>query len=298
MGHKNKLSLVGQIKATLDDQLAIGRSKHQDKLSGEGTQGKIYSWETYRSYMKHANYFAAYCKEKHRCKTLDQCRPYVNEWLDSRSNLSPYTVKLEAAALAKIYCCSTSEFAPTKARKRQDISRSRGTAKRDYGFSLKKNRDIIEFCRSTGARRSELTFLTGDALTEKDGQYYIHFSKATKGGRPRLSPVIGDVDLVVRLMNEAGSDRVFVKIPSHMDVHGYRADYATRIYQQHARPIEQIPYDRINPKTGRRYQSDVYYCRGDRAGTKLDKVAMKITSEALGHSRISVIAGHYLRIEE
>ena len=298
MGHKNKLSLVGQIKATLDDQLAIGRSKHQDKLSGEGTQGKIYSWETYRSYMKHANYFAAYCKEKHRCKTLEQCRPYVNEWLDSRSNLSPYTVKLEAAALAKVYGCSTADFAPTKARKRQDITRSRGEAKRDYGFSLEKNSDIIEFCRSTGARRSELTYLTGDALVEHDGLYYIHFTKATKGGRERLSPITGDVDLVVRLMNEAGSERVFAKIPSHMDVHGYRAEYATRIYQQHARPIEQIPYDRINPKTGRRYQSDVYYCRGDRAGTKLDKVAMKITSEALGHSRISVIAGHYLRIEE
>lgn len=298
MGHKNKLSLKGQVHAILYPMLAIGRSKHEDKISGEGTQDKIYSWTTYKTYKRHAGYFVTYCKEQHKCNTLDQCRSYVDEWLQSRSDLSPYTLKLEAAALAKVYGCSTFDFAPTPERKRQDITRSRGEAKRDYGFSLEKNSDIIEFCRSTGARRSELTYLTGDSLVEYDGQYYIHFTKATKGGRERLSPITGDVDLVVQLMQKAGSDRVFEKIPSHMDVHGCRADYATRVYQQHARPIDQIPYDRFNPKTGRWYQSEVYYCRGDRAGMKLDKRAMKITSEALGHSRISVIAGHYLRIEE
>jgi hypothetical protein len=33
MSHKNKKSLVDQVKQSLDSKLAIGRSKHQDKLS-------------------------------------------------------------------------------------------------------------------------------------------------------------------------------------------------------------------------------------------------------------------------
>lgn len=39
---------------------------------------------------------------------------------------------------------------------------------------------------------------------------------------------------------------------------------------------------------------DRYYCKKDKKGIWYDKEAMKITSRALGHNRISVIAGHYL----
>ena len=79
------------------------------------------------------------------------------------------------------------------------------------------------------------------------------------------------------------------------DIHGYRAEYATAIYKAHARAIEGIPYDRVNRGTGRRYQSEVYTCRKDEAGKKLDKAAMLICSKALGHNRISVVADNYIR---
>lgn len=81
------------------------------------------------------------------------------------------------------------------------------------------------------------------------------------------------------------------------DLHqqAYRAEYATAIYKAHARAIEDIPYDRVNRGTGRRYQSEVYTCRKDEAGKKLDKAAMLICSKALGHNRISVVADNYIR---
>lgn len=34
MSHKNKLSLVAQVQCALEAQLAIGQSKHVDKLNG------------------------------------------------------------------------------------------------------------------------------------------------------------------------------------------------------------------------------------------------------------------------
>jgi hypothetical protein len=55
-------SLTHQIKSILDDKLAIGVSKYQDKKNNE-TQCKIYAWETYRTYMRQCNYFAKWCKD-------------------------------------------------------------------------------------------------------------------------------------------------------------------------------------------------------------------------------------------
>ena len=49
-----------------------------------------------------------------------------------------------------------------------------------------------------------------------------------------------------------------------------------------------------NPKT-RKMESAVYHCRSDRKGVSFDKAAMIKASEALGHGRLDVVAGHYIR---
>ena len=67
------------------------------------------------------------------------------------------------------------------------------------------------------------------------------------------------------------------------------------MYKAHAREIEDIPYDRVNKGTARKFKGDVYVCRKDEAGRKLDKAAMLICSKALGHNRISVVADNYIR---
>lgn len=243
--------------------------------------------------MKHANYFTRYCKQTYGCKTLEACRPYVDEWLRSRSNLSAYTQKLEACALAKMYNCSTMDFVQTAARKREDITRSRGIKASDTHFSEANHRDFVEFCKSTGLRRSELAALTGDKLKWIGSQPYIVVDAGSKGGRYREAPVTGNVDLVVRYMQTAGSGKVFDKVPCGADVHSYRFDYATAI-QQHARDIKDIPYDAFNKGTGRLYQSQVYHCRGNLKDTFYDKMAMLKASQALGLKRINAVSDHYL----
>lgn len=278
------VSLVKQVQTALDEKLAIGQSKHLDKMKGV-TQDKIYSWETYRSYMKHCNYFTAYCKDKYGAKTLEDCRPHIDEWLKSRSDqgLSAYTQKLEASALAKMYSCSTKDFIKTDVRHRVDITRSRGEKIRDYHFSEYRHKDLIDFCKSTGLRRSELRALTGDKLLEKEGKFYIVIDKGSKGGRYREAPIVGDVKTVVERMQSVGTGKVFEKVPNGADIHSYRADYCTAIYKAHERDVKSLN------------RSEVYCCRGDLKGTWYDKNAMLIASQALGHNRISVIAEHYIR---
>lgn len=281
MSHKNKVPLVDQVKLALDEKLAIGQSKYLDK-SLKQNSNKIYSWDTYRNYLKHNCYFVLWCKENYKCKTLDQCRSHIDEWLITRVHLSAYTIKLEAAALAKLYNCSTKEFIPTKARYRSEITRSRGKKIRDKHFSEINNQEFVQFCKSTGLRRNELKSLTGDKLIQKDGIYYIKVDAGSKGGRHREVPIIGDVDFIVARMMNAGLNKVWNRLPSGADIHSYRADYATALYLSHKRKILSIP------------KKERYCCRGDRKGLWLDKKAMLITSKALGHNRINVIAEHYL----
>jgi hypothetical protein len=279
------LSLVHQVQIALDDKLAIGQSKHLDKLKGGITKDKIYSWETYRSYMRHCNYFTKYCKITYGCKTLEQCRPYVDEWLKSRSKngLSAYTQKLEASALAKIYGCSTKDFIRTDMRNRSNITRSRGEKVRDKHFSEVKNKELVEFCKSTGLRRAELKVLTGDKLIKKNGEYYIKVDIGSKGGRYRESPVIGNIELVVNRMKLAGSNRVFEKVSVGADIHSYRSYYCTAIYKANEKDIKTLK------------PSERYCCRKELKGIWYDKNAMLIASQALGHNRISIIAEHYIR---
>ncbi len=303
MSRENKICLKMQSRAIFDTLVAFGRSKYADKQAAAAEydrlpqnqrtctkleyvnaaiRGKIYAHKTYEAYIKHINYFLHWCETTYRCRTLQQCRTHVDEWLTLRTSqgLSAYTLKLEAAALGKLFQEPTSHFAATPDRKRADITRSRGYARRDYGFSLEHHSELIDFCRGTGLRRAELTALRGDQLIIRDGKPYV--AVTGKGGRYREAPIIGlHRDEIVTRMQRAGSDLVWQSVPSHMDVHSYRSEYATAIYTAYAR--ENIP------------REERYYCRTDRAGTILDRRAMLAASQALGHSRISVVAGHYIR---
>lgn len=315
--------------------LSFGESKREAIAAGT-EQGKIFSFSTYQAYWKHTKYFLSYIKQEHpECTTLKSAKKYVNEWLQTRvdQGLSAWTVQLEAKAMGKLYGISPDNenyFKPPK-RKREDIKRSRGDRVRDRHFSKTNNDELIKFCKGTGLRRSELEQLRGKDLVTKEqieselfrlsqipedkrttaeekrlsmlrdaclfkGEYFIHVRNG-KGGRERLSPIIGQntEQIVTRMKNTLPDEKVWQHVHKSADIHSYRGDYATAIYKDFARPIEKIPYDRVNRGTGRKYQSEVYTCRKDEAGRKLDKAAMLVCSKALGHNRIEVVANNYIR---
>lgn len=269
------------------------------------------------------------------CTTLKSARKYVNEWLQARvdQGLSAWTVQLEAKAMGKLYGISPDDenyFKPPK-RNREDIKRSRGDRVRDKHFSKTNNDELIKFCKGTGLRRAELGELRGKDLVTREqieveisqlesrpaaeltpadtkrlemlqdtrlfeGDYFTHVRNG-KGGRERMSPIIGPntEQIVERIKSTPAEEKVWQHIHQSADIHGYRAEYATIIYKAKARAIEEIPYDRVNRGTGRKYQSEVYTCRKDEAGRKLDKAAMLVCSKALGHNRIEVVANNYIR---
>ena len=329
---KNK-SLVRQVQDVLKSKLRIGKPKHIAKKQGKAFDG-IYSWSTYENYLAKACDFVKWAKEYHAGgsgsigvvggvsvssvsgsnggvsgsnsvtssdnipRTLEDCRKYADVYLQKHidEGYSPYTQKLIACALAKLYGCSTMDFIPTQVRHRANITRSRKCKDNGKGkakFSESRNQEFVDFCRATGLRRHEIKQLKPENLghDEITGRYMLINIKG-KGGKVRECPIVsykegavdmGAIDMVVnRMKNTPAGQLIWSKIPSRADIHSYRADYCRVVYEQHARPINMIP------------KNERYHCRSDLKGVVYDKRAMAVASRALGHNRIGVIAGHYL----
>ena len=338
--HNPSKSLIQQVKEMLDSKLAIGESKYDAKINGTH-KNYIFSWGTYHSYIKHCCYFINWCKQQqpepsigHKPRKLDECRVYAERWIQYGIDrgLSAYTLKLQLSALAKLYGCSTKDFnVKTPPRKRSKITRSRGNAERDKHFSLEENKELITFCQCTGLRRAELSQIRGTDLIVEDGRLFLNTHRNTKGGRARISPVVGseeELELAKDLCVMAGEGKIFPAPSQNADIHSFRAEYARKIYTQHKRDFAEFKNERLIiyknqivnsyiSKNGRknierfsnlyttvngqkrmlpgyRDVSSVYYCRNDKKGCVYDRRALFEASRSLGHHRCCVVAEHYL----
>ena len=272
-------------------QAGMGRSRHDDKGAGID-QNYIYTTKTYEGYKAACKAFLAWCKTIHpEVQTLEDCRPLCGEWLQVQldKGLSPATIVTRRSALVKLFHLTQEERGqlPTvPPRTRAGITRSRGPAVRDRDLSPATEARYAAITACTGLRRAELLHLRGtDLVQDSSGRWWLHITRGTKGGKPRTALIIGttkEITHVVDLCHRAGADKVCPHVPSHYDNHHYRAEYAMRAYKALARPTDQLQ------------GHDRYVMRKDRAGEVLDRRAMRLVSQWMGHSRESVIAQNYL----
>lgn len=283
-----KPSLVKQVMDRLlpMTKAGVGRSRKQDKAA-RITYKYIYAWSTYRSYQKHACQAAKWVKKQYSCRTLDEVREHIKEYLEERikAGLSPYTICLDACALAKVYRCHMYDWGvDIPRRERSQITRSRGKKNNKKKFSEEKNRDVVDFNKGVGPRRHELVALKPKHIS-LDGSI-VEICRG-KGGRHRFTPVRKEYQAHVRAMRERaireGRSKVFLsnEIKANMDIHAYRREYAQGYYDELV-------------ASGKNASGTRYYCRKDAAGISFDRGQMRAVSEALGHSRINVVAQSYL----
>lgn len=321
----NKLTGMQAFGESKKDAMAEGTDR--DKIFSFST------YQTYWKHTKY--FLAYVKEHYPNCTTLKAAKQYIGEWLQSRvdAGLSAWTVQTEAKALGKLYGIKPGDrdyINPPK-RIRAEIKRSRIDTVRDKHFSKTNNEDLIKFAKGTGLRRSELEqirgrhLMTGETIrseikrlealpesswTKADRKYaaalkdaavfnsgYYVLVESGKGGRMRISPIVGpDIDKIVgRFRDTQRDEKVWKYVSSNADIHSYRSDYAVQIYKASARDIKDIPFDKVNSGTGRKYQSEVYTCRKDESKKKLDKRAMLMCSKALGHNRIEIVANNYIR---
>ena len=91
-----------------------------------------------------------------------------------------------------------------------------------------------------------------------------------------------EIALVVSILKNAGKDKVFKRINQHINTHGLRAEYCSRVYNLYARDISTLKHE------------EIVFCRKDKKGIKYDRNALYIASKYLGHNRYSVTNINYL----
>lgn len=290
-------SIVYQVERILKDKMAFGESKHEAKKYHAETEN-IFTFNTAKAYLDSCIKFVTYCRQNYGCRTVPDCEKYVKRYLREvrQKNGKPYSahsLASKASAIAKMY---GTKKVKTDKRNRSDITRSRKPVEQDRHYNPENHKETEAFLRSTGLRRNEAEHITGTQLVKFHGVYYVHIvGNQAKGGRERYARVIGNVDLVIRMMNAAGTDKVFGRLPSAMDVHSIRAKYAADMYRMLARDLDTCKKDKFFDSNRNKLCADsVYWCRKDLSGVWFDKKAMLIVSRSLGHNRISVIAENYL----
>lgn len=282
-----KIKLRKQFNDILFDLYKKGHGlpKHKDE---HNSTRLIHSDSTFKTYQAQCRRFVDFCYEhgvKYDMNEAFKLIPEYGKRLEADGK-SAWTIYTAINAIAKAYGVSTESlgYKPPK-RQRASVSRSRYATEMDRHFSVENNKNLITFCQCFGLRRRELETLTGDMMKRNRRGRLCVYVRNGKGGKKRWVPFCGtpkEEKLIVDLMTQASSTKVFPYVHSKADIHGYRSVYACKLYKSFARPIETLK------------SSEKYVCRKDKAGVVYDKKAMQIVSRALGHNRISVIANSYL----
>lgn len=280
----------------IDSMCAFGTSKYafKEQAKGEAQENnisdyipiyndlirdKIFSYSTYKTYTKQISLYFDWIKKYHpEIKNINGAKRYIQKYIDKSP--SAWTAATRLASLSKLYQIPSNKLAKLPERKRADIVRSREETNREKAFSEERNKDLVHFCINTGLRRFELEHLKGNQLEYRNNGYCLRIKG--KGAKIRYIP-IRDKEVIDRMKNTPSNSLVFGKVNTRAPIHKYRSMYATNLYNSLKRDIKDIP------------KEERYVCRKDLKGRVYDKEAMQIVSRALGHERIDVIAGHYLR---
>lgn len=295
-----KPTLKHQIETVLDAKFSPGTKKHNSTESDI-----IRGYCTLENYKKECREFAAWARAHHpgeNINTLEKLRPYAEEYLTrSKPNGEPYsawTICKERAAIAKLYgvkCQDILKDAPE--RSRDDIKRSRGKDWLEVK-PIDKQPDYEALGRGAGLRKGDFSRIRKEDIEQDGKRAYVHIDKG-KGGKSRTIVVLPEYTERVLAIRDKAKDGERVipagMIPNRFDEHACRRFYANEMYRLLARPIESIP------------KVERYYCRDDRKGIVLDRVAMEKVSRCLGHGsfspktgewrdRLNVIAVSYLSV--
>ncbi len=314
MGRKKDVERL--FHQTLSDKISFGQSKKlakQDLGFGQSTY-KIYSVNSYKTYLKQCTQYAKWLKEEKGINKIDdinKTEQYAIEYIQKRldDGKSIYTVKMERSALGMLYGKQIDIKLP--ARTPDQITRSRGETKNDkYITRDGKYKDVFTIALATGSRRKDISKLCVNNFREVDGKLYVFFEKS-KGGRDRLTPVLEkyekDVRDIIKQAKTDGKTRLFNHIPKEIDIHGLRREYCQGLYDEikdnkelRDEILKNYPErhelktqkDKDGNTVTKEIKSDVYK---DRSGNIWKRDDIYVLSQALGHNRLDVSITHYLK---
>ncbi|MBT2695430.1 site-specific integrase [Bacillus sp. ISL-55] len=313
MSRRKQGSLFHQINKHMNQNLnRIGQSKHEakrhyrqecEKRSIQWNPAKapgIHSIKTMEAYKQTAQEFSHWMKKHYpEVKNIqDVERQHTKMYLEERQERgkSPWTVSKDMSAFNKIFNHNlTKQECGLQLRSYRDAERSRVNREHDRKYNPENYRQQIDFAKAFGVRRESIyrgNYQVKDvSLYRYDGKIYV--SVIEKGGRYREAPCLDRMQATIEqhfphiperdpLTKEQFQDLynnsqtyLFDNYTNKIDNHAFRHEYARNLYEELQ---EQAPPER-----------DITLYRG------YDREILQEVSEALGHSRVSVVVEHYLR---
>ena len=312
---KQKLgSFKYQIQQRLRELDRIGQSKHQAKQAyrqacenanvpwNPAKAEGIHSIRTMEAYRQTAFEFTGWLKENHpECKDLMNVpREHVIAYLQQRQSegKSSWTVSKDMSALNKVLNLNvTKQEAGLRERSYKHAERSRVSRAHDHKYNAGNYERQITFAKAFGFRRESIS---GGQYQVKDVSLFRHEGKIyaaliEKGGRYREAPCLSAMQSQIEKMfphiqereplikqafqelyHSSQGSPLFDRYTTKIDNHAFRGEYARNLYRE---------------LLGQRDQGD----ESREMYRGYDKAVVREVSEALGHSRLSVVIEHYLR---
>ncbi|GCE26418.1 hypothetical protein KDA_19020 [Dictyobacter alpinus] len=230
--------------------------------------------------------FIDWVREKHNVRDLEKIDDQADEL--ACLYLLKHMAEEKSAWTLSTYRCALRMFFQDRnladsvelpKRRREDIKRSRQPAVRDRHINLANWQHVIQFCLACGLRREELRDLhVKDVYVRPSDQRLMVIVRNGKGGKRREVPVFPGRESAVlsQIAGKPADAPVFKRVSSLLDIHSYRRQFAQDLYERlSGRPLPPLNGRLLSPM--------------------LDSNAALAVSHCLGHNRIDIIFGHYIR---
>lgn len=285
-----------------------------------------------KQYIKNTKKFIKFCREKHSCKTFDECRNYIQAYSDylQSENFSPSTITTYLAAACSTFSVSMQEISKP-IRRAGDYTRGRlnkcNSTKQDLNDP--EYIKLVEFQKRIGIRRNELLNLTGECFVYDESNYPCVLVKRGKGRKTQLQRINKpeDVEFIKTYFEGKGSDEPIFDpelLSNDLNLHKLRAFSAQEYYEIQLYRIQNEPgyaeqlaseiekrwkLTNFNKNTGKPKPFDKsrlegwYVCRGSvrqaalKNGRPIKYNRLAVASVSLfklSHYRLSVTVENYL----
>lgn len=283
-------SLKNQVIQHMKQMEKFDESKHNAKMLQKELCSKtdtlwnpskvpgIYSFKTFNTYKIHSMHFIEWLKMTYpNIKKIENInQSHIDKYMEHKiaEKKSAYTLKTSKSALNKVFSIECSLDLPRRSYKK--VVRSRNAVAHDNRINLKNYNDIIEFATACGCRRKGLEKVKAGDVKDLGGKVVVFLKE--KGGRERYATVLrAKANWISNfVINKAVDELLFKNVSSLLDIHSFRRKYAELRYLE---LVEKLG-EKITLKT--------------RDGRLFDRDVLKIVTEDMGHSRISVLTSHYL----
>ena len=234
-----KRKQLGSLKYQIS-QLRLEPSEQKNK--------KPMSSSAVKQYKKHAQEFGVWCKERYKCKTVDECKKHIQDYSDylRASGKSASTIHTYLAGVCRVMDVPLDAISKP-IRVVAHNTRSRGVKpvdeRKDAGRDASPR--LYDFASIVGIRRNEYLHLTPDDLVFDDFGNPCILVRKGKGGKRQLQRILPEELEKVKAVfdNPATPEHLFSKgeMNNKIDLHHLRALRAQQMYRYYLDKIENTP---------------------------------------------------------